>query len=171
MKKVLFAVSCLIVGLSLTACGGGDSYKDAEIAQLKQEIAELKAQNEGKVTEVGAVEAPEMEEVSNEQQRLPSEPSKGIYRFTDAQGDQWTLQINSDGTATLGNSSETHYGKVDEKKNGYIKFYFNVDIPEIPTSKGEENFMYPALDLKEGYLYSIWNAYESKNPKLRIKMN
>lgn len=167
MKKYLFLIPTLFIGI-LASCGGGNN-KDAEIAQLKEEIAQLKSQQ----SNLSDVEEAQPQTISKTNPTIAD--YAGTYSFTDDIGDNYILVINSDGGVTLTSPSKhIYYGSAeyyDYSDTPYIKFdYGSSDPPSLNFAGGRKLFFLSIMDIDKEYVYNDISSFKSKNPNFRLKL-
>lgn len=181
MKKYFSLLPALFFVI-LVSCGGGN--KDAEIAQLKEEIAQLKSQqnsqqNSSISEETYSTQMDEPVSQNQTEQSIESAPQKttnyiGTYTFTDGLDNNWNIILNSDNTAQIKNQNKTFYCEYSISSTNDNVVIIDVSgghDPYIPVSGGKkECFYYPTMDLENLYLYNSTTAYKAKNPELRLKL-
>lgn len=160
MNKVfLFLLACTFAMLT-TSCGGGSSSDKARIAELEQQIKDLK--NSNNQTYEGTNNNNAVPETSaNTDDQLGA----GTYTFTDEGGNLFTLVLNEDMTATIAVNNETMYGSWNDTTYDLPFAQFSDKMPEIIFPGGKERSQF--LGITDGYIYYRWE-FKSKNPQKRL---
>lgn len=161
-----------VFSLTLVSCGGNSTDK-ARIAELEEQLLELKGEQKQDV------EAPKSDNeitshtssshLSSSHRREGSRQFIGTYKVVDEYNTTWILTLNRDETMTINEegSSEVIYGSWSDSPYGVPCFSFSYrEYPYLEFPSGRENIDYGILS--EDYLYSSNISYKAKNPKFRL---
>lgn len=172
MSKLISIVTTFVVALSLTSCGGNSTYK-ARIAELEEQLLELKGEQKQDV------EAPKSDNeitshtssshLSSSHRREGSRQFIGTYKVVDEYNTTWILTLNRDETMTINEegNSEVKYGSWSDFPYDVPCFSFSyMDCPCLEFPSGRENINRGIIS--DGYLYSSNTNYKAKNPKFRL---
>lgn len=188
MKTRILSICSFVFMLSMVSCGGNSSDKQ-RIADLESKIQELqnKLNDTSKVQEVNEKEnisSSESEAVTEETSSsydsyTPTKSSgyessknnnyfAGTYEVTDAVGDTYTIELNSDETVKFMNSrGGVKYGSWRDSPYGVPKLSFSYSESPVIFFPGGESDLDFAI-ISDGYLYSSNVEYKSKNPRKRL---
>lgn len=147
MKQTMTLAGILLAfALSLASCGGNSTTEKARIAELEEQLLELKGE-----------------------QKQESRQFIGTYKVVDKYNTTWILTLNRDETMTVNEegSSEVIYGSWSDEPYGVPHFSFSYrEWPYLEFPSGRKDINNGILS--DDYLYSSNIEYKAKNPKYRL---